>query len=40
MLDSKSDEEKLYSMLNVEFWGVYVGEESGLVYDWTFRACI
>ena len=28
----KSDEEKLHSMLNEEFWGVDVDEESGLVY--------
>jgi len=32
MLDGKSDEEKLHSMLNEEFWGVAVDEESGLVY--------
>ena len=32
ILDGKSDEEKLHSMLNEEFWGVDVDEESGLVY--------
>ena len=32
ILESKSDEEKLHSMLNEEFWGVDVDEESGLVY--------
>ena len=31
-LDGKSDEEKVHSMLNEEFWGVDVDEESGLVY--------
>ena len=31
-MDGKSDEEKLHSMLNEEFWGVDVDEESGLVY--------
>jgi len=31
-LDYVSDEEKLHSMLNEEFWGVDVDEESGLVY--------
>ena len=30
-MDGKSDEEKLHSMLNEEFWGVAVNEESGLV---------
>ena len=29
MLDGKSDEEKLHSTLNEEFWGVDVDEESG-----------
>ena len=32
ILDGKSDEEMLHSMLNEEFWGVDVDEESGLVY--------
>ena len=32
MLDGKSDEKKLHSMLNEEFWGVAVNEESGLVH--------
>ena len=32
ILDGKSDEEKVHSMLNEEFWGVDVDEESGLVY--------
>ena len=32
ILDGKSDVEKLHSMLNEEFWGVDVDEESGLVY--------
>jgi len=32
ILDGKSDEEKLHSMLDEEFWGVDVDEESGLVY--------
>ena len=32
ILDDKSDEEKLHSMLHEEFWGVDVDEESGLVY--------
>ena len=32
ILESKSDEEKLHSMLNEEFWVVDVDEESGLVY--------
>ena len=32
ILDGKSDEEKLHSMLNEESWGVDVDEESGLVY--------
>ena len=41
ILESKSDEEKLHSMLNEEFWGVDVDEESGLVLStWPFQACI
>ena len=32
ILDGKSDEEKLHSMLNEVFWGGDVDEESGLVY--------
>ena len=36
ILDGKSDEEKLHSMLNEEFWGVDVDEESGLVYDYDY----
>ena len=31
-LVGKSDEEKLHSMLDEEFWGVAITEESGLVY--------
>ena len=32
MLDGKADEEKLYSMLNEEFWGVAINQDSGLEY--------
>ena len=40
ILDGKSDEEKLHSMLNEEFWGVDVDEESGLVVYGPFKHAI
>ena len=40
ILDGKSDEKKLHSVLNEEFWGVDVDEESGLSSIWPFQACI